>query len=73
MPMSWQMQVMFKRRNTMTQYLARVTFVSHEADLAIITVDDPSFFSDLQPLSIGLLPEPLQEVSVYGYPIGGSR
>ena len=60
-----------QKHNEPQRYLARVTFVSHEADLAIITVDDPSFFTDLQPLSIGLLPEPLQEVSVYGYPIGG--
>ena len=63
--------VQAQKHNDPQRYLARVTFVSHEADLAIITVDDPSFFSDLQPLSIGLLPEPLQEVSVYGYPIGG--
>ena len=63
--------VQAQKHNDPQRYLARVTFVSHEADLAIITVDDPGFFSDLQPLSIGLLPEPLQEVSVYGYPIGG--
>ena len=63
--------VQAQKHNDPQRYLARVTFVSHEADLAIITVDDPSFFADLQPLSIGLLPEPLQEVSVYGYPIGG--
>ena len=41
------------------------------ADLAIITIDEPGFFSDLKALSIGNLPDPLQEVSVYGYPIGG--
>ena len=63
--------VQAQKHNDPQRYLARVTFVSHEADLAIITVDDPSFFTNLQPLSIGLLPEPLQEVSVYGYPIGG--
>ena len=63
--------VQAQKHNDPQRYQARVTFVSHEADLAIITVDDPSFFQDLRPLSIGLLPEPLQEVSVYGYPIGG--
>ena len=46
-------------------------FISHEADLALITVDEPGFFSGLKALPIGDLPEPLQEVSVYGYPIGG--
>jgi S1-C subfamily serine protease len=63
--------VQAQKHNDPQRYQARVIFVSHEADLAIITVDEPGFFSDLKSLSIGDLPEPLQEVSVYGYPIGG--
>jgi len=54
------------------KFLAKVEFVSHEADLAILPVADASFFKNLNPLSIGNLPEPLQEVSVYGYPFGGN-
>jgi len=54
------------------KYLARVAFVSHEADLALLEVDDPNFFKGLRPLKIGKLPAPLQEVSVFGYPFGGS-
>lgn len=54
------------------KYLARVAFVSHEADLAILEVDNQEFFNDLQPLAVGELPEPMQEVSVYGYPGGGN-
>ena len=63
--------VQAQKHNDPRRYLARVTFISHEADLALITVDEPGFFSDLKALSIGDLPAPLQEVSVYGYPIGG--
>ena len=63
--------VQAQKHNDPQRFQARVEFVSHEADLAIITVDEPGFFSDLQALTIGDLPEPLQEVSVYGYPIGG--
>ena len=63
--------VQAQKHNDPQRYQASVEFVSHEADLAIITVDEPGFFSDLQALTIGDLPEPLQEVSVYGYPIGG--
>ena len=63
--------VQAQKHNDPQRYQARVIFVSHEADLAIITIDDPGFFSDLKALSIGDLPDPLQEVSVYGYPIGG--
>ncbi|MDG1026834.1 MAG: serine protease [Gammaproteobacteria bacterium] len=63
--------VQAQKHNDPRRYLARVTFISHKADLALITVDEPGFFSDLKALSIGDLPAPLQEVSVYGYPIGG--
>lgn len=54
------------------KYLAKVAFVSHEADLAILEVESEEFFMDLQPLPIGELPEPMQEVSVYGFPGGGN-
>ncbi len=64
--------VQAQKHNDPRRYQARVTFVSHEADLALITVDEPGFFSDLKALAIGDLPEPLQEVTVYGYPIGGN-
>jgi S1-C subfamily serine protease len=63
--------VQAQKHNDPRRYQAHVAFISHEADLALITVDEPGFFSDLKALPIGKLPEPLQEVSVYGYPIGG--
>lgn len=60
-----------QKHNDPRRYEARVTFISHDADLALITVDEPAFFDDLKALAIGDLPDPLQEVSVYGFPIGG--
>lgn len=63
--------VQAQKHNDPQRYLARVLFISHEADLALITVDEPGFFSDLEALAIGDMPAPQQEVSVYGYPIGG--
>ena len=53
------------------RYNAHVLYVSHEADLALLGVEDKSFFSDINPLQIGILPETLEEVLVYGYPTGG--
>jgi S1-C subfamily serine protease len=53
------------------RYNARVVAVSHETDLALLTVDDLSFFQNLKPLELGELPETQQEVVVYGFPIGG--
>ena len=63
--------VQAQKHNDPKRYLARVVFVSHDADLALITVDEPGFFDDLEPLALGKLPEPQREVSVYGYPMGG--
>lgn len=60
-----------QKHNDPKRYLARVVFVSHDADLALITVDDPEFFEDLKPLTVGELPEPQKEVAVFGYPMGG--
>jgi len=60
-----------QKHNDPDRFQAQVVFVSHESDLALITVDDQSFFSDLQALSIGSLPKTREAVSVFGYPIGG--
>lgn len=53
------------------KYEARVLAVSHEADLALLSVDDPKFFDDVTPLEIGELPQVQQAVVVYGFPQGG--
>ena len=63
--------VQAQKHNDPRRYLAQVTFISHDADLALLTVDEPGFFDNLTPLSFGTLPPALEEVSVYGYPIGG--
>ncbi len=53
------------------RYTAKVAFVSHETDLAVLTVDDPEFFNNTQPLPVGFLPKTQEEVLVYGFPKGG--
>jgi S1-C subfamily serine protease len=63
--------VQVQKHNDPERYLARVAFVSHASDLAILSVDDPQFFDDTPPLEIGDLPEPNTEVFVFGYPVGG--
>ncbi len=54
------------------RYIAKVYAVSHQADLALLKVDDPSFFKGVIPLTFGSLPEVEQKIVVYGYPMGGS-
>src|SRR6184192_177592 len=55
------------------KYPARVVFVAHDCDLALITVDSPEFFKNMVPLAFGGIPELESTVSAYGYPIGGER
>lgn len=63
--------VQVQKHNDAERYQARVEFISHASDLALIVVDDESFFEDTPALEIGDLPEPNTEVFVFGYPVGG--
>jgi S1-C subfamily serine protease len=54
-------------------YEARVKFIAHDCDLAILEVLDDSFLKDLTPLSFGTVPPLNSTVTVIGYPIGGKR
>jgi len=68
---SYETFVQVRRHGDAKRYQARVVNVSHEADLAILTVDDPDFFAGVAPLALGELPESQDEVLVYGFPLGG--
>jgi S1-C subfamily serine protease len=54
------------------RYIAKVYAVSHQADLALLKVEDQAFFKGVVPLRFGTLPEVEQKIVVYGYPMGGS-
>src|SRR5205823_1280809 len=53
------------------KYPAKVLFVAHDCDLALITVESPEFFKGMIPLQFGGIPELESVVSAYGFPIGG--
>ncbi|HVI82285.1 MAG TPA: trypsin-like peptidase domain-containing protein [Chthoniobacterales bacterium] len=55
------------------KYPAKVLFVAHDCDLALITVDSPNFYKTMVSLKFGGIPELESTVSAYGYPIGGER
>ena len=61
-----------KRADSSERFSAEVTFISHDADLALVEVRDPSFFEGADPIPIGSLPKLLERVVVYGFPIGGT-
>jgi S1-C subfamily serine protease len=63
--------IQVRRYGQAERHTARVQFVSHEADLALLTVDAPAFFEGVTPLKLGGLPPLQQEVSALGFPEGG--
>jgi S1-C subfamily serine protease len=60
-----------QRHGQAQKYTARVAAVAHDADLALLSVDDPGFFTGITPLPLGPLPEVQTAVTVYGFPEGG--
>lgn len=55
------------------KYPAEVEFFGHASDLALLKVDDPQFFSGIEPLPFGDLPKVRDKVAVYGFPDGGDK
>lgn len=56
------------------KHQAKVDFIAHDCDLAILSVEDFSPFEKLPVFSIGqAVPELESQVRVIGYPIGGER
>ncbi|MDP8219547.1 MAG: trypsin-like peptidase domain-containing protein [Candidatus Theseobacter exili] len=54
-------------------YLGHVSHIGNDCDLAVVKVEDDSFFVKTNPLPIGGIPELRSKVLAYGYPIGGKR
>lgn len=60
-----------RRHGTATKHPARVLAVCHDADVAVLTVDEASFWRGLDPLAWGATPRLQSHVSCVGYPLGG--
>ena len=66
-------RVLIKKVNDPQPYAARVKFIAHDCDLAMLELVDPTPFQDIDKLEIGDLPKLDTSVTVVGYPIGGER
>jgi S1-C subfamily serine protease len=62
-----------QKENVAKRFPAKVAFIGHDCDLAIVAVDDLSFFDDTAPLELAELPTINTTVSTYGFPMGGRR
>ena len=65
--------VELRKENVARRFPARIVFVGHDCDLAILTVDDKSFFEGTEELELAGIPKVKSTVSTYGFPIGGDR
>ena len=70
---SWDRQIMVRRYQDSRPYIAKVQFIGHDCDLAVLEVEDERFFEALQPLDFGDLPKVRSSVVTYGYPAGGEQ
>ncbi len=63
-----------QKPSTPDKAIARVRAVSHDSDLALLEVVEPSdFLSDIEPAEVGPMPKLRDEVAVVGYPVGGEE
>ena len=62
-----------KKQNTIQKYEAKIKWIAHDIDLALLVVNDKSFYKDMKPLKIVKLPYRQDDVTVVGYPKGGKN
>jgi S1-C subfamily serine protease len=66
-----QVYVRVRRASGTQKFDARVEFVDHGSETALLSVKDRSFFQGSQPVVLGKLPKRKDRVAVYGFPVGG--
>jgi S1-C subfamily serine protease len=66
-----QVFVQVRKAGQARKFTARVEFVAHDCELALLKVDDPDFFKDASRLEFGELPYQRDKVVAYGFPMGG--
>lgn len=62
-----------EKEGNSSRYEARVKFIAHDCDLAMLEVLDHTFFNGTSNLRLGAVPALDSTVVVFGYPIGGER
>lgn len=66
-------QIIVRRNGDSTPYFAKVKFIAHDSDLALLQVDGQKFREGVKPLPIGELPSIRTRVRTYGFPAGGEK
>ena len=56
-----------------TKYPAKIEYIAHDCDLALLSVEDFSDFEGFPQFAFGDVPKLESQVRVIGYPVGGDR
>ena len=62
-----------KKENDPKKYMAKVKYISHQADLALLEVTDKKFFDNTKQLKLSTNVKVRDKVTVVGYPLGGKN
>jgi S1-C subfamily serine protease len=68
---AFQTSIRVRKHGSAEKFVARVIGVCHQSDLAVLTVEDDSFWRDVDCLEFGDIPELQESITVIGYPTGG--
>lgn len=68
-----QQRVLITVHGSPEKYPAKVEFIAHDCDLAILSLEDFSDFADFPIFQLGEIPLLESQVTVIGYPVGGER
>jgi S1-C subfamily serine protease len=79
---AWTSQLVIRKYHDPKPYFAKVEFVAHDIDLAVLKIIDPitkqedpnsDFYKGMKPLDFGPLPKVRSTVVTYGFPAGGEQ
>lgn len=68
-----QQRILITIHGSPQKYPAKVEFVAHDCDLALLSLEDDSDFAGFPHFTIGEMPQLESQVTVIGYPVGGER
>ncbi len=65
--------IQVRKESDARKYTAKIEAIGHDADLALLSVNDPEFFKGTTPAEMGPLPFLQDSVVVVGFPEGGDK
>ncbi|SOV75516.1 serine protease DegP [Plasmodium sp. gorilla clade G3] len=70
---SYGTRILIRKHGNSGKYESKILYVAHDVDIAILTVEDKTFFDDVYALHFGPLPSLKDEIITIGYPAGGDK